>query len=226
LNIGAMRETERILYRGLPWRVESINMYTTLKNPELDGEMRIPLAELHGISSRITGADSWFPTSTGDVVLMPNDAVLEVVRQNPDTVELRQRGGQMITIPCLKFYTQEMVNLTRGGSFGVSSTFGVGYEHQAISLTHIPQILASSVRNTLSQSGLESHIINVEVELKYANSSSLDYWIFVTCDSAAAHAYPDIRRFIQRACVDASTKESLIIPFPHISLIQNNPTNL
>ncbi|MFT5893737.1 MAG: hypothetical protein ACI8VW_000603, partial [bacterium] len=44
LNIGAMRENERILYRGLPWRVETINMYTTLKNPELDGEIRIPLA--------------------------------------------------------------------------------------------------------------------------------------------------------------------------------------
>jgi hypothetical protein len=225
LNIGAMRETERILYRGLPWRVESINMYTTLKNPELDGEIRIPLAEFHGVSSRLTGADSWFPTSQGDVVLLPTDTVLEVVRQNPDTVELKQRGGQIITIPSTKFYTQEMVNLTRGGSFGVCSTFGVDYEHQAISLSHIPKILINSVRNTLTQSGLEPHILNVEVELKEANSSSLDYWIFVTCDSNAALAYLDIQRIIQRACVDASTTESLSIPFPHISLVQKNPTS-
>jgi hypothetical protein len=224
LNIGAMRENERILFRGLPWRVETINMYTTLKNPELDGEIRIPLAEFQGVSSRVTGADSWFPTSTGDVVLLPNDIVLEVVRQNPDTVELRQRGGQVITIPSIEFYAQEMVNLTRGGRFGVCGSFGVDYEHQAISLTRIPELLTSSVKNTLSQSGFDSHVQNVEVELKQANSSSLDYWIFVTCDSNAAFAYLDIQRIIQRACVDTSTKESWSIPFPHIALIQKNPT--
>jgi hypothetical protein len=225
LNIGAMRENERILYRGLPWRVETINMYTTLKNPELDGEIRIPLAEFQGVSSRVTGADSWFPTSTGDVVLLPNDIVLEVVRQNPDTVELKQRGGQIITITSIEFYTQEMVNLTRGGSFGVCSTFRVDYEHQAISLTRIPKILSNSVKDTMSQSGFDSHIQNIEVELKEANSSSLDYWIFVTCDSNAAYAFLDIQRVIQRACVAASISESLTIPFPHISLIQKKLTS-
>lgn len=222
LNIGAMRESERVLYRGLPWRVETINMYTTLKNPELEGEIRIPLAEFHGVSSRTTGADSWFPTSQGDVVLLPNDSVHEVIRQNPDTVELKQRGGQIITIPSLEFYAQEMINLTRGGSFGVTGTFGVDYQHQPISLTRIPKLLINSVKNTLSQSGLESNVISVEVELKEANSSSLDYWIFVTCNSDAAHAYLDIQRIIQRACVDASTNEALTIPFPHISLVQKN----
>lgn len=222
LNIGAMRENERILYRGLPWRVETINMYTTLKNPELDGEIRIPLAEFQGISSRITGADSWFPTSTGDVILLPNDTVLEVVRQNPDTVELTQRGGQIITTPSIDFYTQAMVNLTRGGSFGVCSTFRVDYEHQAISLTSIPELLTSTVKNTLAQSVFHSHIQKVEVELKEANSSSLDYWIFVTCDSHTAYAYLDIQRVIQRACVAASISESLTIPFPHISLVQKS----
>lgn len=222
LNIGAMRENERILYRNLPWRVESINMYTTLKNPELEGEIRIPLAEFHGISSRSTGADSWFPTSQGDVILLPDDTVLEVVRQNPDTVELKQRGGQIVTVPSTDFYTQSMVNLTRGGSFGVSSTFGVDYEHQAISLTHIPKVLADSVSKTLTKSGLDTHVKNVEVELKEANTSSLDYWIFVTCHSDAAHAYLDIQRLIQRACIDACTTESLNIPFPHIALVQKS----
>lgn len=226
LNVGAMREDERILYRGLPWRVETINMYTTLRNPELDGEIRIPLAEFHGTSSRTTGADSWFPTSAGDVVLMPNDTVLSVIRQNPDTVELSQRGGQVTTVPSLEFYTQEMINLSRGGSFGVSSTFGVDYEHQAISLSHIPPILASSVEDALAKSALDINILTVEVELKEANSSSLDYWIFVTCDSSAAHAYLDIQRIIQQACVQAATTESWNIPFPHISLVQKHPKSI
>ena len=37
LNIGPMREGERLVWHGLPWRVESINMYTVLRNPELHG---------------------------------------------------------------------------------------------------------------------------------------------------------------------------------------------
>ena len=52
LNIGPTREAERVVYRGLPWRVESINMFTILRNPELHGVLRIPLAEFHDLTSR------------------------------------------------------------------------------------------------------------------------------------------------------------------------------
>ena len=65
LNIGPVREAERVIYRGLPWRVESINMFTVLRNPELHGVLRIPLAEFHQATSRPAGRDAWFPTSRG-----------------------------------------------------------------------------------------------------------------------------------------------------------------
>ncbi len=219
LNVGAMRENERVFFAGLPWRVQSINMYTTLKNPELSSSLRVPLAKLDGTISRAVSDEWWFPTSKGDFVLLSDDTVHEVISQNPDTVELRERGGQITSIPSTDFYTTTMINLTRGGSFGVSSTFGVDYQHQSISLSHIPDILISSVKSHLMQSGLDSSIQDVQVELKEANSSSLDYWVFVTCESDVAHAYLEIQRLIQSACVDACTKESLNIPFPHLSII-------
>jgi len=78
LNIGPMRQAERIHYRGLPWRVESINMYTVLRNPELHGILRIPLSELHGVNSRPAGNDHWFPSSRGDIVLLDEDTLVEV----------------------------------------------------------------------------------------------------------------------------------------------------
>lgn len=220
LNIGAMREAERIQYRGLPWRVESINMYTVLRNPELHGVLRIPLAEFHGMTSRPSGKDSWFPTSKGDVVLFEDDSLLEVIDQNPDTVELKYRGGETVSIPTGDFYTKSMTNLSRGGTFGVKSCFGVDYAHQDISLTRVPKILRDAIRDSLAHSDLNDFIRDVRVELTQAGSSSIDYWLFVTCDSRAAKSYYRIGRMIQSACIEACTRESLGIPFPHVSVVQ------
>lgn len=222
LNIGPMREGERVFFKDIPWRVESINMYTVLENPELSGTLRVPLAELNGYISRAVGREPWFPSSVGDVVLLSNDTVHEVINQNPDTVELKQRGGQIISMPTKDFYSTDMVNLTRGGTFGVCSTFGIDYQHQAISLSEVPDVLIRTVRSHLALAGFEKSIHDVQVELKEANSSSLDYWVFVTCESSIALAYLDIQRKIQSACVDACTNESINIPFPHLSIV-NTP---
>lgn len=222
LNIGAMRESERVLYRGLPWRVESINMYTVLRNPELQGVLRIPLAEFHDVTSRPIGRDRWFPTSKGDVVLFPDQTLLEVIDQNPDNVELKMRGGQLISMPTTDFYAREMVNLTRGGSFGISNTFGIDYRHQSISMTRVPRLFREAVQQTLAKTDLADFIKDINVELKEANSSSIDYWVFVTCDSRAAKSYQRIKRTVQSACIETCTRESLNIPFPHIAVVQTN----
>lgn len=222
LNIGSMRESERVLYRGLPWRVESINMYTVLRNPELQGVLRIPLAEFHDVTSRPIGRDRWFPTSKGDVVLFPDQTLLEVIDQNPDNVELRMRGGQLISLPTTDFYAREMVNLTRGGSFGISNTFGIDYRHQSISMTRVPKLFREAVQQSLAKTDLADFIKDINVELKEANSSSIDYWVFVTCDSRAAKSYQRIKRTVQSACIEACTRESLNIPFPHIAVVQTN----
>ncbi len=219
LNIGPLRENERVFYNDLPWRVESINMYTILKNPELNGTLRVPLAALSGFISRAVDKEPWFPSSLGDVILLSDNTVHEIIDQNPDTVELKQRGGQISSVPSKDFYKTEMVNLTRGGTFGVCSTFGIDYQHQAISLSHVPDILVRTVSAHLATAGYEASICNIEVELKEANSSSLDYWVFVTCKSAVAHAYLDIQRIIQSACIKACTDEKLSIPFPHLSIV-------
>jgi len=225
LNIGAMRETERIVYRDLPWRVESINMYTVLRNPELHGVLRIPLAEFHGVTSRPAGKDSWFPTSRGDIVLLNDDTLndddlLEVIDQNPDTVELRHRGGQMISIPTKDFYTSAMTNLSRGGTFGITSVFGVGYELQHISHSEVPKALRDTIKQSLGSTDLAEFVKDIRVELKQVSPSSLDYWIFVTMDSKAAKSYLQIQRLVQTACIKTCTQEQWNIPYTHLSLVQ------
>ena len=44
LNVGAAREGERVIYQGLPFRITSLNLYSELRNPELDGVIRLPLS--------------------------------------------------------------------------------------------------------------------------------------------------------------------------------------
>ena len=220
LNVGPMRESERIIYRGIPWRVESINMNTVLRNPELHGVLRVPLAEFHSTTSRPSEKDNWVPTSRGDMVLMPEDQLFEVIDQNPDTVELRERGGQIISVPSTEFYTREMVNLSRGGEFSVTSTFGIDYLYQTISIDLVPKTFRKAIREALANSDLEPFVKDVLVELKQAGESSIDYWLFVTMQGKAARSYQRIQRLIQTACIRACTEQDWAIPYPHLSLVQ------
>lgn len=221
LNIGPMREGERLLFRDLPWCVESINMYTVLKNPELTGELRIPLTTLDGIASRPVGDDPWFPTSLGDVVLIDNDPsqLAEVMDQNPDTVTLRERGGQTRVIPSADFYQSAMTNLTRSGSFGVECSFGIDYDQQAQAVDDVPQALNAALSEALAHSDIAGSVIDVSVELEAAGDSSIEYWLFVTMDSRAARSYRRVERLMQSACVSACTREGWSIPFPHLSVV-------
>jgi len=222
LNLGAVREGERVIYRDLPYRVESINLYTVFNNPELDGAFRVPLAELTKITSRPITSDSWFPTSVGDVIFLANGNLLEVLNQNPDTVELKKRGGELLSIPTGHFYTMSMTNLTRLGTFGVTSSFGVDYNHQLISTNKIPAELKDAITAAITASDLGSALQEVRVELAEAANSSINYWIFVTMHSRVAFSYFRVQRIVQSACIETCGRRNWTIPFPHISVV-NKP---
>jgi len=220
LNLGAMREGERVIYNGLPFRVDSINMYTIFQNPELNGTFRVPLAELTKVTSRAITNDSWFPTSAGDIIFLGDDNLLEVLTQNPDTVELKKRGGELLTIPTAQFYTMSMTNLTRLGTFGVTGSFGVDYNHQQISVNTIPNQLNEAIHSAITNCDLGSALVEVRVELAEAANSSINYWIFVTMDSQAAFSYFRVQRIIQSACIETCGRNGWTIPFPHIALVK------
>ncbi|MEZ5450344.1 MAG: hypothetical protein R3E89_15715 [Thiolinea sp.] len=52
LNLGSAREGERVLYNGVPYRVQSLNVFTILSNPYLKGIQRLPLEQIAGLYSR------------------------------------------------------------------------------------------------------------------------------------------------------------------------------
>jgi len=226
LNMGAVREGERIVYNGLPWEVCTINIFSILRNPELEGILRLPISSLRDMSSRPSKGESWFPTRKGDFVLLPDSVLAEVVRQTPETVHLLTKGGMHHDLPASDFFNMGVLNLSRGKSFMVTTVFGIDYEHQAIALSQVPKAFRRALHDTLRREGLDEHLNEVVVDLKAAGASSLDYLILLNVKSSAAPLYFKLERLLQQACIQVCNQHGWGIPFPQVTVHQARPTDI
>lgn len=216
LNIGPVREDERINLNGLPWNVESLNLQTVLRNPSLNGVIRLPIADLKGLTSRPYRDKLWFPTNKGDFIILPNDAFAQVAEQTPELVQLRIRGGMMESIPTADFFAMPIINLSRGETFGVSQSFGLDYSIQQKALDTIPETLKSVVQQTLRNLGHPQAAETLIVDLEEAGASSLNFLVFARFPSKHADSYFMFQREILKACVKACNEHGWSIPFPQM----------
>ncbi len=158
LNIGPVREGERILFQGLPYRVESLAFTARLVNPLLDGGVQqMPVRHLVGRLSRPAGEqEPWFPTQAGDWVELADGRLGCVQRQNPSSVCLREPGGAELCYPTEQFLAQTPRNLSRG--FRVTTRFGIDSRYQPIASTEVlaqmRQALERELANTLAGESL------------------------------------------------------------------------
>ena len=216
LNIGAVRERERVIYNGLPWMVRSLGMYSKLYNPALDGLLRLPLSEVLGLVSRPYREDEpWFPTQTGDWVMMSDGTIGQVLRQTPEIVQIKTRGTTC-TYKTTNFLAGEPRNLS--GGFGIVVTFGIDYQHQSISTTEVPKILHHAIEKALQQDELGKHVENILVEFQEAGASSLNYVVYVTMKGKAADSYYVLNRLLQKICVDTCNERGWVIPFNQLTV--------
>lgn len=220
LNIGDVRENERVMYNGLPWQVTSLNVHSVLKNPEFTGVVRLPLSDMSSMISRPAGKEPWFPASRGDFIVLEGNILAEVMRLTPEIVELKDRSGTLISMPAPEFYTTTFKNLTRSESFGVTTTFGIDYRHQSISLTEVPAKIKSAIKAAFEKFDHTDSVVDITVELQQAAASSLDYLVYVKMSTDAAASYLKIERLLQQTCVAVCTEEGWEIPFPHMTIQQ------
>lgn len=218
LNAGSAREGERVIYNGLPFRLASLNLYSELRNPELEGVVRLPLATLSELISRPATDEDWFPCRNGEYLLMPDGAYAQVLQQTVELVRLKVVGS-IVQFATADFLQLNVRNLSREG-FGVVVTFGIDYQHQAISLDQVPARLRSGIIEAFKQAELEDDLVNLVVDFSAANTNSLDYLIYATLNGSCADSYFAIKRLIQQACVDTCNQEDWTIPFTQITLHQ------
>lgn len=217
-NLGGVREGERVLYKGIPWRIKSLNFYSTLHNPLLrGGTVRVPIAEMADLQSRqYVKEEPWFPSRENDFVILDGDVFGKVLLQTPEVVQLQVIGSTK-TFAVADYLGQHPRNLSLDG-FAVPLTFGLDYRHQADILTTIVTRMREYLEERINQQAFHPHLKDLIVDFNEAASSSLNLIIVAVFNGAAAEHYWSIRRFLQRTAVDACNRYGWTIPFDQLTL--------
>jgi len=218
LNIGPAREGERVIYNGLPWKLQSLNMYSTLVNPALrGGRLLLPLSQLTTMISRAYDEDEpWFPTRENDYVVLNDQTYGRVVLQTPEVVQLRVAGA-IRTYPVGAFLDRHPQNLSLRG-FAIILKFGIDYRHQAQATTVIREKFADGLRAHLKDSDFGRHLKDFFVEFDEAAASSLNFFVWAAFGGEAAESYGRIRRHLQRLAVEACNANGWVIPFNQMTV--------
>jgi hypothetical protein len=218
LNLGTVRENERIVLKGIPWKVEALGLFTQLNNPELKAaKLRVPIQELVGRYSRpYEDNEPWFPCREGDWVMLADGTQGKVLSQTHEMVRLVSRGGARRTFMTPDFLGQTPLNLS--SNFRLKIPFGIDYAHQPQIADEIPAALSDFVKQRLEEEGYRKDLLNLRVEFENAAASSLDLMIIADFSGQVADLYNRLRRLIARLCVEASNKYQWEIPFTQITV--------
>ncbi len=219
LNLGAVREGERIHYLGLPWLVRRINIYCELINPALaGGEQRIALKNVVPLSSRpLAEGEKWFPTQQGDWILLADGSPAKVEHQSPEFVRLKLNGGAQQIFRTLDFLAVNPRILSEG--FRLMSKLQVDFRH-APDVDTISRTLKKAVEAGLEDFLKDGKLRNLIVELSNIGSSALDVIIQSDFDGCCAPKYLELRREVQQIALAAATKHGWIIPYQQLVLHQ------
>jgi hypothetical protein len=219
LNVGSVREGERIDLDGLPWRVKYINIFSQLENPTAGISQRVRIDDLVDLKSRPTHkGDPWFPCVLGDWVLLSDGMRGKVIGITQELVQLVARGGTHRTYQTADFLSLSPLNLSR--NFRLKETIGISYDLQRESVTSIPDLLRDHVEKRATEEGYGEQLLNLRVEFERANTSSLDLVVIADFDGELADLYNRLRRAIQRWCVEACNEYHWEIPFTQLTLHQ------
>lgn len=218
LNLGTVKENERIIYHGVPWRVASLNMTSRLENPALStNQIVLPLKYLFDYASRPSHpSEPWFPTEVDDWVLLGDGTRGQVILQSPEVVIIERPGGTPKTYVTSDYLGLTPFNLSKG--FRVKVIFGIDYAHQADCTTDVIDKLKGFLHEKLKGERYDETFLNLRVEFNSAGASSLDYAVMAFFSGNAARGYGVLTRTIQRWCVEACNKYGWGIPFTTLTV--------
>ncbi len=219
LNLGAVQEGERVVFNGIPWRVNKLDLYSSLENPSLRGGLfTVPVRELRGQHSRpMDGKEQWFPCEEGDWVVLENGLWAEVILQSPETVHLREEGGAVSHVTTQAFLEQNPKNVSRG--YRSTIEFGIDYSHQSAAASgEISRIMREHVDREIRELVESDKLIATFVTLFRAGESSLDYEIEVDVAPGTGHLYDPIMHAMARIAVECCTENGWTIPFPQLTV--------
>lgn len=218
LNLGPVREGERIHFHGVSWHVKAMNFYATLINPMLQGGvLRVPVRELVGYQSRGFDANEpWFPSHVGDYVILDDGTYGKVIAQTPEIVDMLVLGA-VKHYSVSDFIAHSPRNLTAQG-FTLTIPFGLDYQYQADIVDVVPKLLEKALQDGVAGSDVGRCLGSLSVEFSQAGASSLDLLIIASFTGEAADRYFKIQRLLQRLSVETCNTNGWTIPFNQITV--------
>lgn len=217
LNMGAVREDERLVYEGLPWKVNAISFRTELLNPLLNGgTLTMPTRMLAGLLSRPPGPDEeWFPSKKDDWVLLSDGTFGKVSYQTPSAVQIVHSGGSQKVYTTLQYLELSPTVLSTG--FRRESTFGIDYSHITEVVSTVAETMQQHLESVLEDK-LGEDLAHLMVQLAEAAESSLNFSVIVDCKGNAASQWPYVNMWVQAALVDLCNQKGWTIPFPQLQV--------
>ncbi|HJP17385.1 MAG TPA: hypothetical protein QF468_01865 [Nitrospinota bacterium] len=223
LNLGTVRERERIIWQGVPFLVRDLGFYSTLINEQLQGgHIKVAAAEFIGMHSRpVVEDEPWFPTNQGDWVLLSDDTYGKILIQTPEQIvvhAVQTLGGTHKYYPTVDFLAQKPSNLSKG--FCLALEFGLDYGVRTRICKEIPDIFLKGIQSRLRHRvlGDDPDFKDLSVEFHSAGESSLKLWVKVDCPGRVAHLYLDLYREMQTTLVDICNEHSFTIPFNQLTI--------
>ena len=221
VDLGTVREGQRLIWQGVPWLVKEIRLHATLVNDRLqEGEIILPLYQLIDMNSRpVVENEPWFPTRLHDWVLLGDDFYGKIEYQTMEQVVINlKEGGALKYYKTEDFLAQNPVNISNG--FEYSIEFGLDYEIQDRICDEIPVLFTSEIKRHLQLhfEGDDPNFYQLEVLLDNAGASSLNLVVEVYVHGRCAHLYEECRREILTTLVRICNEHNLGIPFNQLTV--------
>lgn len=220
LNLGSVREGERLIYNGIPWQVKSLSFYTHFYNPVLTGgSLHISVRELLGMVSRPSALnEDWFPSKEQEWVKLEDGKLGQVIYQSPEMVEIELFGGSHITYTTENYLNLNPTNLSKG--YRIQMIFGIDYKYQELCTTDIPDKMKALFSDELETLLGQDQIIKVATDFFQPNTSSLDFEYEAYIKGSSAHMYEEVERTMIYSFANVCNKYNWDIPFQQITLHQ------
>ena len=220
VNLGTVREGERMVWNGVPWLIKDIGLNATLSNENLEGgEIRLPVKDLIGKHSRpVVEGESWFPTKTKDWVILSDGSYGWIKHQTLEQVILSLKGDSLKFYSTEDFLSQSPLNISTGFRYCIE--FGLDYEVQNRICDEIPRLFENRLKNILSNffDGPSPDFSFLEVRFDNPGPSALNLMIVIHADGKCADRHEENRREIQTALVQISNENNLKIPFSQLTI--------
>jgi hypothetical protein len=221
VDLGTVREGQRLIWQGVPWLVKEIRLHATLVNDRLQGgEIILPLYQLIDMNSRpVVENEPWFPTRLNDWVLLGDDFYGKIEYQTMEQVVVNlKEGGALKYYKTEDFLAQNPVNISDG--FEYSIEFGLDYEIQDRICDEIPVLFTTEIKRhlLLHFEGDDPNFYQLEVLLDNAGASSLNLVVEVYVHGRCAHLYEECRREIITTLVRICNEHNLGIPFNQLTV--------